>query len=46
MERREVGFEIGLVGLRILGELVFKHLALRIAIVATVAAIDFFLSFF
>lgn len=43
MDKREVGFEVGLMGLEILGVLVLKHLALRIAIVAMVAAIEVFL---
>ncbi len=40
MDIREKGFGIGLVGLRFLGELMLKHLALSMAIVAIVAAID------
>jgi hypothetical protein len=39
MERRETGFVDGLVGLIFLLELMLKHLALSIAIVAMVAAI-------
>ena len=47
MDKREVGLEVGLVGLWILGVLVvLKHLALRIAIVAMVAAIGALHSFF
>lgn len=40
MERREMGLVVGLMGLNILVELVLKHLALSMAIVAMVAAID------
>lgn len=39
MERREMGFAVGLERLRFLGELMLKHLALSMAIVAMVAAI-------
>ncbi|PTB86651.1 hypothetical protein C9925_02095 [cyanobacterium G8-9] len=38
-ERSETGFMVGLVGLSLLDGLMLKHLALRIAIVAMVAAI-------
>eukprot|EP00262_Sarcandra_glabra_P001239 TRINITY_DN1126_c0_g1_i1.p2 TRINITY_DN1126_c0_g1~~TRINITY_DN1126_c0_g1_i1.p2 ORF type:complete len:123 (-),score=27.18 TRINITY_DN1126_c0_g1_i1:67-435(-) len=36
-ERREMGFGVGLDGLKWLGELMLKHLTLRMAIVAMVA---------
>lgn len=39
MERREIGFVVGLMGLSIFVELVLKHLALSMAIVVIVAAI-------
>lgn len=39
MERREKGFGVGFVGLLILVELMLRHFALSIAIVATLAAI-------
>lgn len=39
MERREIGFVVGLMGLSIFVELVHKHLAFSMAIVVIVAAI-------
>ena len=44
MDKKEVGFEVGLWILEVL--VVLKHLALRIAIVAMVAAIGVLHSFF